>query len=313
MSLSRCGGRVTVHLQARPGHAVLSPTLRYRFRALSDGLPPSASCSLQHISDQGSCESRRPSCFESDRHHRLVSGLGSRWSSIIRQSLATKSPARHVRAQAHSCSHGRGYSTSAEDKTIKGVTFMDIFAGIGGMGLALTKQGCTCVYANEIDPTCADTYERNHCRGGPGIPEVDRRDIRRVTRTMSRASCMLPIATIACGGFPCQSMSNNGNREGLDDEKNGDLIFEFVKLLIHLQNPIVFLENVKDFATVKKSERIDVAQKELEAAGYYVSSHIYNAVDFNLAQNRERCFIVAVREDLAAGPFECEFGRDQLG
>lgn len=108
-------------------------------------------------------------------------------------------------------------------------------------------------------------------------------------------------------------MSNNGNREGLDDEKNGDLIFEFVKLLIHLQNPIVLLENVKEFATVRKSERIDVAQKELEAAGYYVSSHIYNAVDFNLAQNRERCFIVAVREDLAAGPFECEFGRDQLG
>lgn len=297
MSWSRCGGRVTVHLQARPG-PVLSPTLEYLFRALSHG--------------QESSERRRPSCLQSNRHHKHISGLGSRWSSIKRQSLATRSPVLHIGAEAHSCSHGRAYSSSAKENTIKGLTFMEPFAGIGGFGVALTKHGGTCVYANEINPHCVATYGKNHCRGGPGISKVDTRDIRTVTLTMSHPSCMLPVATIACGGFPCQDFSNNGNREGLHG-KNGDLIYEFVKLLIHLQNPIVLLENVASFAKDKEYKGIEVAQKELEEAGYHVSWHIYNAVDFNLAQNRDRCFIVGIRKDLAASPFECEFGGDQSG
>ncbi|KAK7736474.1 hypothetical protein SLS63_003452 [Diaporthe eres] len=181
---------------------------------------------------------------------------------------------------------------------------MEAFAGIGTFAVAATKFNYPCVYANEINPDCVETYEKNHCRGGPGISKVDRRDIRTVTRVMSHATCMLPIATIACGGFPCQNFSNNGNREGLDDPKNGDLFYRFVKLLIHLQNPIALLENVMSFSTVDKLEGMAVAQKELDAAGYHVSSHIYNAVDFNLAQNRDRCFIVAIRKDLAASPFE---------
>lgn len=183
---------------------------------------------------------------------------------------------------------------------------MDLWAGIGGFGLALTKLGGICVYANEIDPHCIETYERNHCQGGPGISKVDDRDIRIVNFTMSRPSCMLPVATIACAGIPCQNWSNNGNRKGLDDELNGDSIYEFVKVLIRLQNPIAILENVAPFATNKDREGIKVAEEELDAAGYYVSSHIYNAADFNLAQHRPRCFIVGIRKDLAAGPFECE-------
>lgn len=172
--------------------------------------------------------------------------------------------------------------------------------------MALTNLGGICAYANETDRHCIKTYERNHCRGGPGILEVDERDIRTVTFTMSHPSRMLPKATIACAGIPCQNFSNNGNKKGLDDEKNGDLLYEFVKVLIHLRNPIAMLENVGPFVTNKGREGIKVAEEELDAAGYYVSSHIYCAADFNLAQHRDRCFVVGIRKDLAAGPFECE-------
>ncbi|KAI7773064.1 hypothetical protein LA080_012010 [Diaporthe eres] len=240
---------------------------------------------------------------------RCHSQLPAHFSIISRVRSPLGGPSRHAwkapdSTNAHICSHGRGYSTQVKDRTIKGPTIMEAFAGIGNFAVAATKLGYPCVYANEINPDCVETYEKNHCRGGPGISKVDRRDIRTVTRVMSHATCMLPIATIACGGFPCQNFSNNGNREGLDDPKNGDLFYCFVKLLIHLQNPIALLENVMSFSTVDKFKGMSVAQKELEEAGYHVSSHIYNAVDFNLPQNRDRCFIVAIREDLAASPFE---------
>lgn len=183
---------------------------------------------------------------------------------------------------------------------------MDLFAGMGCFAMALRKFGYNCVYANDNNPYCVQTYEKNHCRGGPGISEVDSRDIATVTFTMSHPSRLLPVADLLTGGFPCPSFSSQGNMEAWDDEENGDHFYDIIKVLIHLQNPRAILENVGTFETVKKFGSSEVIQKEFEAAGYYVSSDIYNAVDFNLAQNRKRCFIVAIRKDLAPGPFECE-------
>ncbi|KKY30826.1 hypothetical protein UCDDA912_g09252 [Diaporthe ampelina] len=189
---------------------------------------------------------------------------------------------------------------------------METFAGIGGFGVAATRLGFTCVYANENNPHCIETYEKNHCRAGPGITNVDDRDIKTVILTMSHPSRMLPIATIAFGGFPCQPFSTNGKRAGLDDEEHIGLFYEFIKLLVQLRNPIAILENVGPFTADPKLEGMKVVQEEFEAAGYHMSTGTCNAVDFNLAQNRNRCFIVAVRKDLAAGPFECEFVLDAM-
>lgn len=301
MSLSSCSGRVALHLQPRLGQAVLSWTPRHLASALSQGLPTPDACSLQHgVSD-------RPSYLASNRQYSYISGLASRWSSLTSRCLSARSSVHDARGQANSCSHGCNYSTRAEDRPVRGPTFMETFAGIGGFGVAATKLGFVCVYANENNSHCIKTYEKNHCRGGPGISNVDDRDIETVTSTMSHPSRTLPIATIAFGGFPCRPFSILGKREGLDDEEDGHLIFEFMKLLIHLRNPIVVLENVSPFQKDPKLEGLKVVREEFEAAGYHMSSHIYESVDFNLAQNRPRCFIVAVRKDLAAGPFDCEF------
>lgn len=183
---------------------------------------------------------------------------------------------------------------------------MDLFAGIGGSGVAARKQGITCVYANENNKFSVKTYERNHCRAGPGMLKVDNRDIEEVVACiMSSPSSSVPRATILFAGFPCQSFSKQGKQEGLDSKKYGHFLYEIMKLLIHQRNPIVVLENVKEFATNERFEAMKVVNQEFEELGYYVSTHIYNSVDFNLPQNRERLFIVAVRKDLATGPFEC--------
>lgn len=213
---------------------------------------------------------------------------------------------RDARGGKYGHSAERSFSTRAEGRTIKGPTFMELFAGIGGGGVAAREQGFICVYANENDKFSVKTYERNHCRGGPGILKVDNRDIEEVVACiMSCPSSSVPRATILFAGFPCQSFSKLGKQEGLDSKKYGHFLYEIMKLLIHLRNPIVVLENVKGFATNKKFQAMEVVRQEFEKLGYYVSTHVYNSVDFNLAQHRERLFIVAVRKDLATGPFEC--------
>lgn len=308
MSWSRCSGRVPVNLRTEPGHAVLAPTTRHRLSALSQALLPLASCLLQAQESSGK---HRPSCPVSNRQHKHALCLGSRWTSSIHNSPVTRGTVRGVRAQARSCFHARGYSTQAKDRTIKPFIFMDTFAGIGGNHVAASKRGGICAYTNEKNRYCIETYERNHCSGGPGISNVDGRDIRTVTLTMSHRSCVLPEADMLFAGIPCQDFSRNGKGQGLDGEK-GVLFYEFMKLVIQVRTPIVLLENVSPFATDKEKEGIIVAQQVFEAAGYYMSWHIYRAVDFNLPQNRPRCFIVAVRRDLATGPFECESSGDRL-
>lgn len=213
---------------------------------------------------------------------------------------------RDARGGRYGRSAERSFSTRAEGRTIKGPTFMELFAGIGGFGVAAREHGYSCVYANENNKFNVETYERNHCRGGPGILKVDNRDIEEVIKCiMSRPSSPVPRATILFAGFPCQSFSKQGKQEGLDSKEYGHFLYDIMKFLIHLRNPIVMLENVKEFATNEKFEAMKVVHEEFEALGYYVSTHIYNTVDFNLAQHRERLFIVAVRKDLATCPFEC--------
>lgn len=184
-------------------------------------------------------------------------------------------------------------------------TFIDLFAGIGGFHYALAGNGVVCVYANENNAKAADTYERNHCRnrngyGNEGISSVDRRDIREVVSGHMRD---IPDHAILTGGFACQPYSMAGKLMGPNCPKHGDHLEQIGKIVAAKRPAIVLLENVKNFA----SARFNGAEKAghmFDALGYRPSHRIYNASDFNLPQNRERIFIVAVRKDVASAPFE---------
>ena len=76
-------------------------------------------------------------------------------------------------------------------------TFIDLFAGIGGMRIAYESNGCHCVYSNEWNPFCQKTYEANFGEMPDGdITKVDARSI--------------PDHDILVGGFPCQPFSIAG-------------------------------------------------------------------------------------------------------
>lgn len=168
------------------------------------------------------------------------------------------------------------------------------FAGVGGIELGFTETGSVeIVYANEFDKNARKTYALNH----PDTP-LDGRDIREVE------AGEIPNCDIIMGGFPCQTFSVAGKREGFNDAR-GTLFFEMLRMIKAKKPSVVFAENVKNLVTHDGGHTFSVIKASLEEAGYAVKWKVLNAKDYgNLPQNRERIYIVAFKNLAAAEKFE---------
>jgi DNA (cytosine-5)-methyltransferase 1 len=162
-------------------------------------------------------------------------------------------------------------------------TFIDLFAGIGGMRLAFEAAGGDCVFSSEIDEDARQTYQDNFDDEPAG-------DITKIPADE------IPDHDILVGGWPCPSFSIMGDKEGIDDDR-GALFFEIERILSEKQPHAFLLENVKHLRGIDDGEVFAFMIDRLEQAGYHVSSKVLNALDFGLPQKRERTIIVGFKEN----------------
>lgn len=162
------------------------------------------------------------------------------------------------------------------------------FAGVGGIDLGFKTAGFETIYANEFDAYPAKTFELNF----PNI-HVDVRDINSVKADE------IPDFDIMLAGFPCQAFSIAGYRKGFDDEKGrGELFFQLVRILEAKKPRIAFFENVKNLVGHDNGNTFRVICEQLDLLGYKYTYQVLNAMNYgNVAQNRERIYIVAFRDE----------------
>jgi DNA (cytosine-5)-methyltransferase 1 len=175
----------------------------------------------------------------------------------------------------------------------KQFTFIDLFAGIGGMRLAFEKAGGKCVFSSEWDESACKTYETN-------FGEKPQGDILKIP------SSEIPDHDILLAGFPCQPFSISGvskknslgKPHGFDDPTQGNLFFE-IKRILQDKRPLAFLlENVKNLKSHDKGNTYKVIRDALEKdLGYTIYDEVIDAVSY-VPQHRERIFIVGFREPL---------------
>jgi DNA (cytosine-5)-methyltransferase 1 len=177
-------------------------------------------------------------------------------------------------------------------------TFIDLFAGIGGMRLAFQGLGGKCVFSSEIDPYAKHTYEVNFGEVPFGdITQIDENDV--------------PDHDVLVGGFPCQAFSIAGRRMGFE-EARGTLFFDIARIVDFKRPKAVFLENVKGLVNHRGGETLRVILRILrDDLGYTVPEpQIINAKYFGVPQNRERIFIVAFRDAQDAEGFKYPTSRN---
>jgi DNA (cytosine-5)-methyltransferase 1 len=160
--------------------------------------------------------------------------------------------------------------------------FIDLFSGIGGIRIGFEKAGGYCVYSSEIEPECVKTYEVNFDE----IPDGD------ITKADYKS---IPKHDVICAGFPCQPFSISGKMRGFEDTR-GTLFFNILEIIREKKPKVVFLENVKQLKYHDKGNTLKVIIKSLENEGYLVSWKVLNALNFGVAQNRERIIIIASKD-----------------
>jgi DNA (cytosine-5)-methyltransferase 1 len=168
-------------------------------------------------------------------------------------------------------------------------TFVDLFAGIGGFRIALQKLGGQCLGYSEIDKQAIKVYQRNFI-SYLNQDEIELGDVTKISQLPNNLD-------IVVGGVPCQPWSVAGCLRGFEDPR-GKLWFDVIRLVNKSQPKAFIFENVSGLASPKNRENLELIVHELENIGYCVKWKVLNAYDFGLPQNRDRVFIVGVRNDL---------------
>ena len=170
-------------------------------------------------------------------------------------------------------------------------TFIDLFAGIGGLRIGFDKMGGKCVFSSETDKFARQTYEANFGHTPEGdITAIEAEEI--------------PRHDILLAGFPCQPFSlagvskynSLGWNHGFNHEVKGTLFFDVVRIMEHHKPKAFLLENVKNLKSHDKGRTWKIIEKTLVELGYNVHSKVINS-SLVVPQRRERVFIVGFREE----------------
>lgn len=202
-------------------------------------------------------------------------------------------------------------------------TFIDLFAGCGGLSLGLSMAGGKGIFAIERHPEAFETLSHNlvsddsahKCFDWPDWLPKTAFDIKVFLKKHGEdLNKLRGTIDLVAGGPPCQGYSFSGARNPLDPRNS--LYQEFVAVINRVKPKFILMENVPGIGAPflksagKKKVRInyaDLAKAALAAEGYSVSYGILDASEFGVPQRRERFFFFGIRNDLVnqvADPFK---------
>jgi len=180
-------------------------------------------------------------------------------------------------------------------------TFIDLFAGIGGMRIAFESAGGKCVYTNEWNKFSQKTYFDNF----GDMPDGD------ITKVDAKT---IPDHDILVAGFPCQPFSiagvskknSLGRATGFEDKTQGTLFFDVCRIIKAKRPKAFMLENVKNLCSHDKGNTFKVIQESLDELDYDIFYKVLDGQNF-VPQHRERILIVGFDRKIFKGLVDFKF------
>ncbi|MEK4563764.1 DNA cytosine methyltransferase [Alkalihalobacillus sp. FSL R5-0424] len=166
---------------------------------------------------------------------------------------------------------------------------IELFAGAGGLALGLHKAGFEPKLLVEVDKYASETLMLNKPKWNilnKDIKEIDLEELQ-INKDIDLIS----------GGSPCQSFSYAGQRSGLEDTR-GTLFYDFARFVDYFQPKTFIFENVRGLINHDNGKTIEIIISTFEKLGYVVKWELLKAINYEVAQKRERIIILGVRQDI---------------
>ncbi len=196
-------------------------------------------------------------------------------------------------------------------------TYIDLFAGCGGLSLGLYNSGLwKGKFAIEKSPDAFETLnynlieKKNHFEWPNWLPKQNH-DINEVIKNhKNNLKSLRGEIDLVAGGPPCQGFSTAGRR--IEGDSRNELIKSYIKFIRLVQPKVIFFENVKGFTQKFDKNKImgkiysEYVTNALEYdspkgdfQGYKVEGKLIDFSEFGIPQKRTRFILVGIRKDIA--------------
>ncbi|QVK09145.1 DNA cytosine methyltransferase [Mycoplasma mycoides] len=171
---------------------------------------------------------------------------------------------------------------------------IELFAGAGGLALGLEQAGFEHIGLVEFDKQAVETLKFNRPNWNiifEDVQKVSQRDLKK------EFNLQIGELDLLSGGAPCQSFSYAGKRLGLEDTR-GTMFYHYATFLNKLKPKMFLFENVKGLLTHNKGQTFQTICDIFSQQGYEITYKVLNALDYMVAQKRERLIVIGIRNDL---------------
>lgn len=189
---------------------------------------------------------------------------------------------------------GHNYVEVRGIKAHKEYSAIELFAGAGGLALGLEEAGFHSRGLVELDKYACQTLRKNK----PNWNVIEK-DIIEVAEQGIRNYVDIPIGELdlLSGGYPCQAFSYAGKKMGLSDTR-GTMFYYYAQILKQLLPKMFLAENVRGMVNHDDGRTLALMLKVFSDIGYTVKWKVLRALDYDVAQKRERIVLVGIRNDL---------------
>lgn len=187
-------------------------------------------------------------------------------------------------------------------------SYIDLFAGCGGLSLGLHNAGWKGLFAIEKSPDAFETLKHNliikkkHFDWPNWLPQTNLEIDKVLFDHEENLKALRGQVDLVVGGPPCQGFSTAGRRK--EDDVRNKLIRSYLRFIMHVRPKIIFFENVKGF-TLKfeknKSKGIAYSQyvlRVLKSFGYEVEGRMVDFSRYGIPQKRTRFILVGIRKEI---------------
>ncbi|MCY7474365.1 DNA (cytosine-5-)-methyltransferase [Bacillus safensis] len=189
---------------------------------------------------------------------------------------------------------GKEFLDIRDIKANKDYSVVELFAGAGGLALGLEQAGFKSRGLVEFDKYACQTLRKNRPHWN-----VIEKDIIDVAEEGMKNFVNVPIGELdlLSGGYPCQAFSYAGKKMGLSDAR-GTMFYYYAQVLKQLLPKMFLAENVRGLVNHDNGRTLALMLKVFSDIGYTVKWKVLRALDYDVAQKRERIVLVGIRNDL---------------